>query len=160
MARSTANLDIRMRRLGTDLALLFPGPSGFWEDADLAVSRSRQGRDRDIAVVQGGDSADQMLINRIKTHRGELTPLGHPEYGSRHHQLIGEPNVDRTRHLIKLYILEALSHEPRIEKVLSCTVKPAHDPPRDLVRIVIDLKLIDEDEPRNLVVPFYLEPKS
>lgn len=160
MARSTANRDVRMKRLGTDLALLFPGPSGFWEDADLAVSRSRQGRDRDLAVVQGVDSADQLLINRIKTHRGELTPLGHPEYGSRHHQLIGEPNVDRTRHLIKLYILEALSHEPRIEKVLSCIVEPAHDPPRDLVRIVIDLKLIDEDEPRNLVVPFYLEPKS
>ncbi len=160
MVRSAANFDLLMRRLGTDLALFYPGPSGWWEDGDIAVARRRQGRDRDLAVAQGLDAADQMLINRLKTHKGELAPLGHPEYGSRHHELIGEPNVERTRRLIKLYILEALSHEPRIEQVLSCTVTPAHDPPRDLVRVVIDVKLIEVDNPRNLVIPFSLEPQE
>jgi phage baseplate assembly protein W len=149
--------DVRMKRLGRDLALFYPGPSGWWEDGDLAVARRRQGRDRDLAVIGQVDAADQMLINRLKTHQGELTSLGHPEYGSRHHTLIGEPNVERTRRLIKLYVLESLSHEPRIEKVLACTVAAAHDPPRDVVRIEITVKLIDADTPRNLVVPFMLE---
>jgi phage baseplate assembly protein W len=149
--------DVRMKRLGRDLALFYPGPSGWWEDGDLAVERRRQGRDRDLSIVENTAAADQMLINRLKTHQGELTSLGHPEYGSRHHTLIGEPNVERTRRLIKLYVLEALSHEPRIEKVLGCTVAAAHDPPRELVRIDITVKLIDQDAPLNLVVPFMLE---
>lgn len=150
--------DVRMKRLGSDLALFYPGPSGWWEDGDLAVMRRRQGRDRDLAVVESVDAADQLLINRLKTQKGELASLGHPEYGSRHHSLIGEPNVERTRRLIKLYVLEALSHEPRIEEILSCTVTAAHDPAREIVRIEITLKLIDENAPRNLVVPFMLEP--
>ncbi|MFP4423037.1 MAG: GPW/gp25 family protein [Desulfococcaceae bacterium] len=162
MPRRPANPDIRMKRLGADLALEYPGAAGWWEDGDLRVVRRKRGRDRDLDLVTGVESADQMLINRLKTHKGELTPLGHPEYGSRHHELIGEPNVERTRRLIKLYVLEALSHEPRIEKVLAIavTAPPASPsgPPRDQVRIVIDLKLIDEDRPRNLVVPFSLEP--
>ncbi len=149
--------DIRMKRLGRDLALFYPGPSGWWEDGDLAVKRRRQGRDRDLSIVEKVDAADQMLINRLKTHQGELTSLGHPEYGSRHHTLIGEPNVERTRRLVKLYVLEALSHETRIKKVLACNVAAAHDPARDLVRIEITVKLIDENTPRNLVVPFMLE---
>jgi phage baseplate assembly protein W len=147
-----------MKRLGSDLALFYPGPSGWWEDGDLAVLRRRQGRDRDLTVVESVDAADQMLINRLKTQKGELASLGHPEYGSRHHALIGEPNVERTRRLIKLYVLEALSHEPRIEEILACTVTAAHDPAREIVRIEITLKLIDENAPRNLVVPFMLEP--
>lgn len=148
-------LDRRMQRMGTDLKLAFAGPSGWWEDADLDLDRQIR-RGTDAAVATGVDAIDQMLINRLKTQKGELTALGHPHYGSRHHELIGEPNVQRTRNLIKLHILEALSHEPRLEKVLSCTVTP--DPSdRTSVRVVITAKIIDIDEPRNLVVPFSLE---
>jgi phage baseplate assembly protein W len=152
------NLDLRMRLVGQDLGLFFRGPSGSWEDGDLDY-RNR-GRARDLVIFENVDAADQMLINRLKTHKGELTPLGHPEYGSRHHQLIGEPNVERTRQLIKLHVLEALSHEPRLEKILRCDVTADHDPPRDVVRIRIDVKLIGEQQPRNLVVPFSLETSA
>ena len=154
MKRPRADLDVLMRRLGTDLALDFPGPSGWWEEADLAVSR-RLGK-HDVAVVAGLDAADQLLVNRLKTRRGELAALGHPEYGSRHHELIGEPNTERTRNLIKLHVLACLGHEPRIAEVLSCSVT-ADPRPRETVRIVITVRLIDEDAPRNLVVPFSLE---
>ncbi|MGI6655694.1 MAG: GPW/gp25 family protein [Desulfobulbus sp.] len=151
-----APLDRRMERMGTDLKLAFSGPAGLWEDADLDLERGRPRRGTDAAVAQGIDAIDQMLINRLKTQQGELAALGHPLYGSRHHELIGEPNVERTRNLIKLHILEALSHEPRLEQVLSCevSVDPA-DP--SAVRIAITAKIIAIDEPRNLVVGFGLE---
>lgn len=153
--RNGAALDKRMKRMGSDLKLGFSGPSGWWEDADQDINRQVR-RGNDLAVATGLDAIDQMLINRLKTQKGELTSLGHPEYGSRHHELIGEPNVERTRNLIKLYILEALSHEPRLEKVLDCKV--TQDPSeRSTVRVVIMAKIIDIDEPRNLVVPFSLE---
>ena len=147
--------DVRMKRMGRDLALQFAGPSGWWEDGDLRLRRQLR-RGNDLSIAGGLDAIDQMLINRLKTWKGELAPLGHPEYGSRHHELIGEPNVERTRNLVKFYILEALSHEPRLEKVLACTVKPDTSE-RSMIRISISAKIIGQDEPRNLVVPFSLE---
>lgn len=152
--RSRADLDLLMRRLGSDLALAFRGPAGWWEEGDLAAG-TRAGR-ADLAVVRELDAADQMLITRLKTRQGELAPLGHPEYGSRHHELLGEPNTERTRNLIKLHVLECFSHEPRVAKVLDCQV--TSDPrQRDTVRIVMSIRLIDRDEPRNLVLPFALD---
>lgn len=152
--RSRADLDLLMRRLGSDLELAFRGPAGWWEEGDLATG-TRAGR-ADLAVVRELDAADQMLITRLKTRQGELAPLGHPEYGSRHHELLGEPNTERTRNLIKLHVLECFSHEPRVAKVLDCQV--TSDPrQRDTVRIVMSIRLIDRDEPRNLVLPFALD---
>jgi phage baseplate assembly protein W len=151
-----------MRRLGQDLALQYAGPVGVFDDADLEVRRGRPGarRGTDLEVVAGIDAAEQMLVNRLKTQRGELAALGHPDYGSRHHELIGQPNVERTRNLIKLYVLQALADEPRVQKVLACVVYAPHTPPRDQVRIEIELRLIDEPNPLNLVVPFSLEAAS
>lgn len=157
--RTAAELDLLMRQLGRDLDLDFRGPAGFFEDADLATARAadRSPRVTDLAVVRDLDAAEQLLANRLKTHQGELAPLGHPEYGSRHYELIGQPNTQRTRNLIKLYVLEALAREPRVEKVLDCKVYAPHDPPRDQVRIELDVRLIGEPNPLNLVVPFSLE---
>src|SRR5439155_16609244 len=134
----------------------FRGPSGYFEDADLATARSgaRVPRRTDLGIVRDLDAAEQLLANRLKTQLGELAPLGHADYGSRHHELIGQPNVDRTRNLIKLYVLQALAKEPRIEKVLSATVTAEHDPPRDTVRIELQLRVIGQPVPLNLVLPF------
>src|SRR5439155_22892381 len=136
----------------------FRGPSGYFEDADLATARSgaRVPRRTDLGIVRDLDAAEQLLANRLKTQLGELAPLGHPDYGSRHHELIGEPNVQRTRNLIKLYILQALRDEPRIERVLAASVKAEHDPPRDTVRVELTLRVRGEPDPLNLVLPFSL----
>jgi phage baseplate assembly protein W len=112
---------------------------------------------RDVRLTDGVDNLTQAIANRIKTRRGELAPLGHPGYGSRHHELIGEPNVERTRNLIKLYILQALRDEPRIEKVLSVTVRAEQNPPREKVRIELSVRVKGEPTPLNLVLPFSLE---
>jgi phage baseplate assembly protein W len=157
--RSAADFALLERRLGTDLALAYAGPSGYFEDADLVLAREpgRVAVPVDLAVASGVPAAVQFLADRLKTQQGELQALGHPEYGSRHHELIGQPNVDRTRNLIKLYVLEALQHEPRVAKVLSAKVYATSVPPRDTVQIDLTVLLLGEDNPVNFVVPFSLE---
>src|SRR5262245_34173311 len=154
---TAAEIDRRLELMGRDLALFYPGPYGWWEDADLATTvPDRAGAQVDLDVVDGVPAAVQLFVNRLKTHKGELASLGHPEYGSRHHELIGQPNVERTRALIKLHVLEAMSHEPRVAKIHKCDVTAAHQPPRDVVRITMQVEIVGEPNPRNLVVPFSL----
>ena len=97
------------------------------------------------------------MIHRIKTQKGELADLGHPEYGSRHHELIGEPNSEHNRNLVKLYILQALAHEPRIEKVGKALVRVDRARAPDRVEILLELEFIGAQVPANLVIPFSFE---
>jgi phage baseplate assembly protein W len=159
MSRPT-ELDRVSPHLGRDLRLDYAFGGGFFEDADLASGR-RAGApvtSRDVAVADGIAAITQAIANRLKTRQGELAALGHPGYGSRHHELVGEPNVERTRDLIKLYVLRALRDEPRIEKVLRADVAAEHTPPRESVRITLSVRLVREATPLNLVIPFSLEP--
>ena len=145
-------------QMGTDLRLVYRQSGGFFEDADVFAARRDGGvpGSQDLATTDGVENLTQAIANRLKTRKGELRALGHPSYGSRHHELMGEPNVERTRNLIKLYVLQALRREPRIEKVLSLTVRAEHQPPRDTVRIEIAAMPIRATTPINLVVPFAL----
>jgi phage baseplate assembly protein W len=143
--------------LGRDLRLDYSFGGGFFEDADLASGTRTGAPSRDLLVAEGIAAITQAIANRLKTRKGELAALGHPDYGSRHHELIGEPNVVRTRDLIKLYVLQALRDEPRIEKVLRADVAAEHSPPRDSVRITLSVRLVREPVPLNLVIPFSLE---
>lgn len=148
----------RLALLGTDLALDYRRSGGSYEDADLrsGLTDRAAGR-RDIRTLDRVEAIAQAIVNRLKTRKGELAPLGHPNYGSRHHELIGEPNVERTRNLVKLYVLQALAREPRIERVLAADVRPDFPRPRSMVRIEVTVRLIGEATPLNLVVPFALE---
>jgi phage baseplate assembly protein W len=152
--RTAAEIDLLNRQLGVDLALDYAGPGGWWEDADLTIDREpgRVAVPVDVATATGVAAAV-----RLKTQRGELAALGHPEYGSRHHELIGQPNLPRTQNLIKVYVLQALAHEPRIEKILSAKVYATSSPPRDTVQIDLTVLLIGQPNPLNFVVPFSLE---
>lgn len=145
--------------LGKDFQLDYALGGGFFEDADLASGKrpDRPGAPRDLMVAGGIENLTQAIANRLKTRQGELAALGHPDYGSRHHELIGQPNVERTRNLIKLYVLQALKDEPRIEKVLGARVRAEHTPPRETVRIELTVRVMGEPNPLNLVVPFSLE---
>jgi phage baseplate assembly protein W len=143
--------------LGRDLRLDYTFGGGFFEDADLASGPRTGAPGRDLLVAEGIVAITQAIANRLKTRKGELAALGHPDYGSRHHELIGEPNVERTRDLIKLYVLQALRDEPRIEKVLRADVAAEHTPPRESVRITLSVRLVRQPTPLNLVIPFSLE---
>ena len=79
----------------------------------------------DFVPRDGLENLAQAVILRLLTPRGELAALGHPEYGSRVHELIGQENNTTKRNLLKLFILDALKLEPRVEKVVELTVAPS-----------------------------------
>lgn len=79
----------------------------------------------DFVPRDGLENLAQAVLLRLLTPRGELAALGHPEYGSRVHELIGQENNTTQRNLLKLFILEALKLEPRIERVAELKVTPS-----------------------------------
>ncbi|MEM2793993.1 MAG: DUF2634 domain-containing protein, partial [Candidatus Methanomethylicia archaeon] len=84
--------------------------------ADLTV------REGDLETISDEDNLAQAIIHRLMTSRGELTELGHPDYGSRLDELIGEPNNERTRNRAKTLVLECLAQESRIKEIVSVNV--------------------------------------
>jgi phage baseplate assembly protein W len=102
----------------------------------------------DTPTVDGGPNLGQAIVLRLLTPRGELDGVAHPEYGSRLHELIGLPNTDTTRDLVRLYILDALRAEPRIDKVLTISVEQVADTRRrDLVLVTLRVKPVGGGEP-------------
>jgi phage baseplate assembly protein W len=95
----------------------------------------------DFDTIGGRQNLGQAVVIRLLTPRGELAPLGHPEYGSRVHELIGRQNTDTTRNLLKLYILESLQMEPRIARVIRADVAAvAHS--RQQVSVTLEVQPI------------------
>jgi hypothetical protein len=73
------------------------------------------------------------------------------------HELIGELNTASNRNRAKLFVLQSLADEPRIEKVIAISVtQNVSDPNR--IDIDLTLKALTFDTPFNLVFPFFLEP--
>jgi len=79
----------------------------------------------DLSKSEDRGNLAQAVAIRLLTPRGDLSHLGHPDYGSRLHELVGEGNTETNRNLARLYILESLQHEARVEKVLAVSVKSA-----------------------------------
>lgn len=145
-------------RWGVDLRLLgdlrrqndlHPGHDLF------ATERLETGR-VDLETLAAEDNLKQALLLRFLSRVGELAPLGHPEYGSRLHELIGELNTPRNRNRAKMYVLQALAQEPRVAEVLRVDVTThGADPGR--IDIDVDLHPIFSDRVLNLVFPFFIE---
>ncbi len=109
----------------------------------------------DLETLAGVLNLQQALLLRIRTHMGELTPLGHPDYGSQLYTLIGELNNDTNRNRAKLFVLQALGAEPRVKSIQSVIVtQNKSDPTR--MDINCSLAVIDSDTLLNLVFPFFL----
>jgi phage baseplate assembly protein W len=149
--------------LGIDLALGFTADeegrtfAGRASQVDLQHVTHRRTIPRmvDLDLTFGKANLVQSLIVRLLTEKGELAALGHPDYGSRHHQLIGEPNTQANRNLIKIYILECLKQEHRIESVLKIDVKPGEGREnRDKVDVDLSLRIRGVPDPLSLVLPF------
>lgn len=154
------------RRFGTDLALTrYTGLAGSvplhdadsWGTLDLqGVAGSRTGSRRisdamDLGTVSGRENLGQALILRLLTHRGSLAPLGHPEYGSRLVELIGELNNTRTRNLARLYTIEAVAQEPRVRQLLDLQVDGTQSSP-DTLRIAFSVMPLDDDTPLGIAL--------
>lgn len=92
----------------------------------------------DAGTISGAENLAQAIVLRLLTPRGELSDLAHPDYGSRLHELIGQPNSAARRDLVKLYVLESLAAEARIAEVVSVDVAdvPAQPGRVDVVVVV------------------------
>lgn len=112
-------------------------------------------RHTDLATVSGRDNLAQAIVLRLLTPRGELEGLGHPGYGSRLHRLIGRGNTATNRNLARLYILESLAEEPRIEEVETVDVVTRPER-RSLIDVTLEVRPIGSVDTVT-VGPFTLE---
>ena len=108
-------------------------------------------RNHDLLPVTGYENLQQALLLRFLTEVGELAHLGHPTYGSRLHELIGELNTPTTRNRAKLFALQALADEPRVASVRSVAVTTD---PRDPTRLEIRAAVIAIDQVTELDLVF------
>ena len=108
----------------------------------------------DLNVVRDSEAAVQGLTMRLLVRRGELAQLGWPDYGSRLHELIGEPDVPRTRLRLAQYAREAVAADWRVEDVTDVTVTTD----RLQARIALQVSLVGEPQPLRLNVAVPLEP--
>ncbi|MCX9075615.1 MAG: GPW/gp25 family protein [Candidatus Methanoperedens sp.] len=138
--------------LGTDMKLVLemrPEYTGF--GADLIASKKG-----DLEMVSGRQNLGQAIMHRLLTRKGELGALGHPDYGSRLHELIGEPNNERTWDLVRLYIKECILQESRVQDIVEISVIVPRDN-QNSVLVDITVLPIKSNVPMNVVFPFYLE---
>jgi len=146
--------DLDLGFIADEEARVFAGPYTH-VDLQALVRTDVSLRSRDLHAVGGVSNLVQSLIVRLKTERGELAALAHPEYGSRHHRLIGEPNTEGNRNLIKLYVLECLRQEPRLEAIRRVDVKPGQGREnRDKVEISVSAIAKGVPDPLSFIVPF------
>ncbi len=152
---------ISPKEFGADIRLL--GNLQFQNDrdrgSDLLVTKRPQTGQIDLQLITETDNLKQALLLRFLTSVGEMTQLGHPDYGSRLSELIGELNDQTNRNLAKMYVLQALAQEPRVQQVLEVTVRQ-NAARRDEMDISVSLLAINSQAPLNLVFPFFLEGGS
>jgi phage baseplate assembly protein W len=110
----------------------------------------------DLDLAEGNDNIVQALTLRILVRKGELAPLGFPDYGSRLYELIGEPNNNRTHIKLMAFARIAIEQDPRVLKIqnIQTLVIPGE---RSVVRLIMDILLISEPNPLNLVLDINLE---
>ena len=119
--------------------------------ADLKVSR-----EGDFETVSAEFNLGQAIVDRLSTRLGELSDIGHSNYGSRLYDLIGEINSDATRERAKLIVRRALENEPRIRKIVNVVVM-VDDSDSSVINIDISAIAVGKNVPLNLVFPFHLE---
>ena len=100
--------------LGSDVKL-----AEFYLGADFRISRRG-----DIEITSEEMNIAQAILHRLRTARGELAGLGHPDYGSNILDFIGQPNNWTTRERLKLAIRDTIRQERRVKDILSISVNP------------------------------------
>jgi phage baseplate assembly protein W len=132
--------------ISKDLRLKFD-PLG----ADLVISN-----DGDLSVISKETNLSQAIFTRLLTQKGELQDLGHPEYGSRLHEMIGEINNEVTRLKIKAIVRECLAQELRIKKVTGIDII-ADKSNLHAVKIYITVLPVNSAFYLSITFPFSLE---
>lgn len=145
-------------RWGTDLRLLrnLQRQNDRDRGRDLStIPRPETGK-MDLERISDLDNLRQALLLRFLTPAGEMTILGHPKYGSRLFELIGELNTRTNRNRAKMFVLQALAQEPRVAEVLRVDVTTCRSDPA-CIEIDVSLHPIGSGTTLNLVFPFFLD---
>ena len=79
--------------------------------------------DGDIVVSRGIANIEMQLAHRIKTLRGELTELGHPEYGSLVPTLIGKMSTPVWHERILVECQMTVLEDPRVDRLANTTFR-------------------------------------
>lgn len=124
--------------LRTDLALHFNAQA----DADLTV-----GVTGDVQLVTGRDNLAQALVLRLLVRKGDLARLGHRRYGSRIHELIGEPMDEANLQLLRRMVRQTLREDPRVAQVTRVSVTPGAVPGVLAVRAAVLARDMPEADP-------------
>jgi len=72
-------------------------------------------RPADLAAVTGRENLAQALVLRLLTPQGALAALGHPGYGSRLGELIGQHKTEALRARCRAFVLACVAQEPRVQ---------------------------------------------
>ena len=138
--------------LGKDLLVAPLLSATEWDALDLTPTDGGPGRTEplDLAVASGPDSLRQALLLRLLTPQGALADLGHAEYGSRLHTLIGREMGEPARLMARAYVLAAVRQERRVAEVLSLEVTgPLLNAP-DTLRIALSVRAVTGGDPITL----------
>ncbi|MEX1367815.1 MAG: DUF2634 domain-containing protein [Nannocystaceae bacterium] len=126
------------------------------EHADLRLEFRDDGtvdlslRGRDLVTTDGIDNLVQALQMRLLSMQGELARLGHPRYGSRVSELVGQPLTRQNLELLRRYVQRALRSDPRVAVVRSLKVSPVASDPG-----AVDVSAEIEPDPRMLRGPAF-----
>lgn len=140
---------MKQRELLTDIAVM--------PRSGLGISLAYIVAAGDLAMVTAEDNLRQAIWLRLATPMGELTHLGHPDYGSRLYRLIGRLLTPEVLSLARAYVREALRREPRIRSIESLSVAADSLNPGVLL-IGARVLPVDRAEPLNLNMTFATEP--
>ncbi len=105
---------------------------------------------RDLELVSGIDNLVQALQMRLLVYRGELARLAHPRYGSRVHELIGEPLDRPNLELLRRYVRAALLADPRVASIERLDIRPLAAEPG-----AVSVSATVRPDPRKLVGPAF-----
>jgi phage baseplate assembly protein W len=136
----------REEKLGKDLKL------GFAEvGADLTITQRG-----DLETISDEENLGQAIMCRLSTEKGELFDIGHPEYGSRLHEVVGEINNELTRRKVKAIVQDCLNQETRIKEINSIKVS-ADQYDQHRLNIEITILPVEGNNFLTLLYPFHLE---
>lgn len=105
---------------------------------------------RDLDTIEGLDDLVQALRLRLLVARGELTALGHPRYGNRVHELVGEPLSRTNLELLRRHVRRALLDDPRVAGLERLELRPVDAEPG-----AIDVHVVVVPAPRMLLGPAF-----
>jgi phage baseplate assembly protein W len=139
-----------MDHLGKDLLVTPFFEASEWDSLDL--SRHPAGaifldEPTDLATARGVENLQQALVLRLLTPLGALKELGHANYGSRLHELIGAENVEAAALRARAYVLQAIAQEKRVAEILSLEILPITPDAPDRLRIFARVLAVGGGDP-------------